>query len=149
MVFKNIWVLVLWMKVASAFERFPIVDFRIPTEIVIWIYDTFDNNLEIENDFTKYLKESCWKCYDECFSFKCYCQLFFDLKYCRFTKTAMLFFFGRCGHEWVNLSMPENLVNCSQAYNYFGINRKFTIYFKESCIVWFKQRNTSPWTATP
>ena len=32
---------------------------RGPPEVVVWIYDTFDNNLEIENGFTKYLKESC------------------------------------------------------------------------------------------
>ena len=31
----------------------------VPLEIVVWIYDTFDNNLGIENDFTKYLKRSC------------------------------------------------------------------------------------------
>ena len=29
-------------------------------EIVVWIYDTFDNNLEIKDDFEKYLKEYCW-----------------------------------------------------------------------------------------
>ena len=29
-------------------------------EIVIWIFDTFDNNLEIRSNFTKYSKESCW-----------------------------------------------------------------------------------------
>ena len=28
-------------------------------EIVVWIYDTFNYYFEIENDFTKYLKESC------------------------------------------------------------------------------------------
>ena len=28
-------------------------------EIDVCIYDTFDNGFEIENDFTKYLKESC------------------------------------------------------------------------------------------
>ena len=27
-------------------------------EIVVWIFDTYDNNLEIKNNFTKYLKES-------------------------------------------------------------------------------------------
>ena len=29
-------------------------------EIVVWIYNTFDNNFLILNDFTKNLKESCW-----------------------------------------------------------------------------------------
>ena len=32
---------------------------RVPTENVVWILDTFDNNFWIENDLTKYLKESC------------------------------------------------------------------------------------------
>ena len=32
---------------------------RVPQEIVVWIYDTFDNNFSIENDFTKYFKTSC------------------------------------------------------------------------------------------
>ena len=27
-------------------------------EIVVWIFDTFDNNLDIKNGFTKYLKKS-------------------------------------------------------------------------------------------
>ena len=33
---------------------------EVPLEIVVWIYNTYDNNLRIENDFTKYLKKSCW-----------------------------------------------------------------------------------------
>ena len=32
---------------------------HVPLEIVVWIYDTFDNNFGIDNDFTKYLNESC------------------------------------------------------------------------------------------
>ena len=28
--------------------------------VVVWIKDTFDENLRIETDFTNYLKESCW-----------------------------------------------------------------------------------------
>ena len=28
--------------------------------IVVWIGNIFDNNFEIENNFTKYLKDSCW-----------------------------------------------------------------------------------------
>ena len=31
---------------------------RVTHEIVVCIFFTFDNNFEIENDFTKYLKES-------------------------------------------------------------------------------------------
>ena len=33
---------------------------REPLEIAVWINDTFDNNLEVKNDFTIYLKEICW-----------------------------------------------------------------------------------------
>ena len=33
---------------------------RVTLEIVFWIFDTYDNNLEITNDFGKYLKECCW-----------------------------------------------------------------------------------------
>ena len=32
---------------------------RVSREIVVWIYNTFDNNLEIKHDLTKYLKKSC------------------------------------------------------------------------------------------
>ena len=37
---------------------------RVPLKIDIWICDTFDRNIEVENGFTKYLKESCWQCSD-------------------------------------------------------------------------------------
>ena len=30
----------------------------LPPEIVVWIYNTFDDNFEIENDLIKYLMES-------------------------------------------------------------------------------------------
>ena len=29
-------------------------------EMVVWIFDAFDNNWEMKNDFTKYLKEIGW-----------------------------------------------------------------------------------------
>ena len=45
MVFKNVCVLVLWMKVASALE-----EVRDSLENVTCIYDNFDNNFQIEND---------------------------------------------------------------------------------------------------
>ena len=39
---------------------FSIFSFGVPLKIVIWIDDTFDNDLGFKNDFTKYLKEvSC------------------------------------------------------------------------------------------
>ena len=31
--------------------------FRVPLEIVVWIYDTFNNNLGIKIELTKYFKE--------------------------------------------------------------------------------------------
>ena len=37
---------------------------RVPEDIVVWIYHTFDNNLKNQNDFTKYLKEMCQFCSD-------------------------------------------------------------------------------------
>ena len=40
MVFKNLCIFVHWTKVASALE-----ELRVSTEIVIWNYGTFDNNL--------------------------------------------------------------------------------------------------------
>ena len=49
----NLYVLVLLMNVASALEGL-----SVPPEIVVWSSDTFDNNFENENDFTKYLKMS-------------------------------------------------------------------------------------------
>ena len=59
MVFKNLCILVFWMKEASALEGL-----RVPPEIVVGIYDTFDDNFGTENGFTKYLKESCRLCSD-------------------------------------------------------------------------------------
>ena len=41
----------------------------------VWIYNTYDSNFGIENDFTNYLKETCWYYLDKCFSFN------FFLKY--------------------------------------------------------------------
>ena len=35
------------------------VNLRVPIEVGIWIFDTFDNNFRIKNDFEKYLKEYC------------------------------------------------------------------------------------------
>ena len=51
--FKNLCFIVLWMKVALSLEGL-----RVPPEIDSWIYDTFDNNFDVENNFTKYLWES-------------------------------------------------------------------------------------------
>ena len=42
--------------------------FSAPLQIVVWIYDTFDDNFGNKNDKTKYLKESCRKSSDEYFS---------------------------------------------------------------------------------
>ena len=40
---------------------------RFPSEIVVCIYDTFENNLGIKSNYTKYLKENCGRCPDEPF----------------------------------------------------------------------------------
>ena len=58
MVFKNIFVLVLWWtKVASALEGL-----RAPLEIVFWINSIFYNYNGIQKDFAKYLEENCLLC---------------------------------------------------------------------------------------
>ena len=36
---------------------------RDPHDNVVWIYDTFDNNLGIKNYLTRYLKEICQQCF--------------------------------------------------------------------------------------
>ena len=41
-------------------EMFNPLVLKSSSKIVVWIDDTFDHNFSIENDFTKYLKESCW-----------------------------------------------------------------------------------------
>ena len=33
---------------------------RVPQESILCYFDTFENNLEIKQILTKYLKESCW-----------------------------------------------------------------------------------------
>ena len=38
--------------------------FRVPKEIIVWTYDSFGNNLGINIDFTKYLRENCGYCSD-------------------------------------------------------------------------------------
>ena len=34
-------------------------------ESFVEIYNSFDNNLRIRNDFTNYSKKSCWECSDQ------------------------------------------------------------------------------------
>ena len=46
------------------------LNIRVPIDIFVWIFDTFYIYLEIKNDFDKWLKESCWKCFVKHFSFK-------------------------------------------------------------------------------
>ena len=58
MVFKNICVLVLWMKVAPTLKGLTYQCLGVPTEIVAWNSGNFDNNFVIENDVTKCLKGS-------------------------------------------------------------------------------------------
>ena len=35
---------------------------RLTLENVVWIFDTFDDNIEIKKKITKYLEENCWQC---------------------------------------------------------------------------------------
>ena len=46
----------LWIKVAAALK-----ELSVTLEIVVWIFDTYGNNLEIKNYFTKYLKHNFFK----------------------------------------------------------------------------------------
>ena len=39
-------------------------------KVVVCVFDTFDNYLEIKNAFRKYLKKTCWKRSDEHLPFK-------------------------------------------------------------------------------
>ena len=48
--------------------------------MVVLINDTFDNNFGVKNDFTKYLKESCWYCSEKYFSFKYFPKYAFCLE---------------------------------------------------------------------
>ena len=41
-----------------------------PEKTVVWIHIILNNNMVIKNIFTRYLKESCWLCYKQHFSFK-------------------------------------------------------------------------------
>ena len=53
---------------------------RVPQESIVCYFHTFENNLEIKQILTKYLKESCWLYSDKHFSFKyfwwkCFCEV--------------------------------------------------------------------------
>ena len=56
--------------------------------IVVWIYNTFDRNFEIKNDFTKYMMESCRFCSNYHFSIKYFLNFAFacniSSKLCKF-----------------------------------------------------------------
>ena len=57
----------------------PLVLESVTFEIVVWIFDTFGNNLEIKNYFAKYLKEN-WLLYtNEHLSFKYFPNCTFEL----------------------------------------------------------------------
>ena len=40
-------------------NRIPLI-LKSSSRNVVWFDNTLDKNFSIENDFTKYLKESCW-----------------------------------------------------------------------------------------
>ena len=47
------------MHISSHFKSLTHYSLRVPPEIVVWIYNTFDYNFRIRNELTKYLKKSC------------------------------------------------------------------------------------------
>ena len=59
MVFKNLCILVLWTKLASALKGFTHLCLEISNIYVVWTFYTYENNFGINPKFTKYLKESC------------------------------------------------------------------------------------------
>ena len=71
---------------------------RVSPEIVVWIFNTFDKNFGIKNDFTKYLKESCWLCSDPHFSFKYFSKNAFAWK----ILPKLSCYFGCHKHQRVN-----------------------------------------------
>ena len=42
---------------------------------VVWTYDTFEINFGINHNFENYLKEICWICSDQPFSFKYFLKI--------------------------------------------------------------------------
>ena len=77
-------------KVASALEGL-----RDPLKNVVCIYDTLDNILGIQNNFTEYLKESCRLS----FLFQIFYQINFPLK--DFAKIVSLLLVINWKHYWV------------------------------------------------
>ena len=47
-------------SVAHAHQRYYPFTLRVPQESIVCYFHTFENNLEIKQILTKYLKESCW-----------------------------------------------------------------------------------------
>ena len=58
MVFKNLCVFVLWMKLASALGGLTHAYLEIYLTSVVWTCHTFENNFGMEHKLPKYLKES-------------------------------------------------------------------------------------------
>ena len=53
MVFRNLCVLVLWMKVALALEGLTHLLLEVSLQSVIWIYGNFENTFRNKSDFAK------------------------------------------------------------------------------------------------
>ena len=72
---------------------------------VIWSYNTFANNLEIEHKIAKYMMGSCCLSYDQHFSLK-----YFSLKcsYQKDIRKIIRTFFPCSGHERVNILPPRD-----------------------------------------
>ena len=73
----------------------PLKSINVLPEIVVWISDAFDDN--IEKDFRKYLKESCWSYPDKYFSIK-YLFMILTARFYQNHQTAF-------SHEWGTRSL--------------------------------------------
>ena len=87
----------------------------IPLEIVVWIYDTFDNNFWIKNYFSKYLKEICWYCFDKHFSFNYFLMYAFTWK----ISPTLSGCIGVSQHEWVESILSHALPGVCRGFNSF------------------------------
>ena len=57
MVFRNLCVLVLWMKAALALEGLTRLLLEVSLQSVIWIYGNFENTFRNKSDFAKKIEE--------------------------------------------------------------------------------------------
>ena len=72
MIYKNLCILVLWTKVASALKGLKPFTLKSFSRNIVCYFHTFRNNLGIKQKIAKYFKESCCLYSDQHFSFKCF-----------------------------------------------------------------------------